>query len=147
MKNLELSEPEKCAIHLDLYDTDQTDLMTEFLFSVLITKLYGHGEELFYLPKEIEIKIEIPNGFVNLINKFPILQLFKETKLLLRNLPELKVSQDLYSNVQIVANYLKLLKNNEIDDKDLIFDGKTPTIIASFDTKKKAQTQQQKECQ
>ena len=65
MKNLELSEPEKCAIHLDLYDTDQTDLMTEFLFSVLITKLYGHGEELFYLPKEIEIKIEIPNSFIN----------------------------------------------------------------------------------
>ena len=27
-------------IHLDLYDTDQVDLMLEFLFSILITKIY-----------------------------------------------------------------------------------------------------------
>ena len=43
--------------------------MTEFLFSMLITKLYGKNEDIFYLPKDIEIKIEIPNGFViSLIN-------------------------------------------------------------------------------
>ena len=69
----EIYEPKDCAIHLDLNDTDQTDLMTEFLFSILITKIYGHDEDLFYFPKEIEIKIEIPNGFVDLISKFPIL--------------------------------------------------------------------------
>ena len=66
LRALDLSEPKNCIIHLDLYDTEQTDLMTEFLFSILITRIYGHDEDMFYLPKEIEIKIEIPNGFVDL---------------------------------------------------------------------------------
>ena len=69
LKQLKL---QNCVLHLDLCDTDQIELMTEFLFSMLITKLYGKNEDIFYLPKDIEIKIEIPNGFVDFINKFPI---------------------------------------------------------------------------
>ena len=61
LKNLSINN--NSIIHLDLYDTDQNDLMKEFLFSILITKLYGHDEDIFYLPKEIGIKVEIPNGF------------------------------------------------------------------------------------
>ena len=45
LKNLNISNPEKCAIHLDLNDTEQTELMTEFLFSILITKIYGREED------------------------------------------------------------------------------------------------------
>ena len=51
-------------IHLDLYDTDQNDLMMEFLFSILITKLYGQNEDMFYLSKDVGIKVEIPNGYI-----------------------------------------------------------------------------------
>ena len=36
LEDLDLSEPKKIALHLDLYDTDETELMTEFLFSILI---------------------------------------------------------------------------------------------------------------
>jgi hypothetical protein len=50
-----------CVIHIDLYDTDQTSLMIEFLFSILITRFYGQSEDVFYLSKNIPIKIEIPN--------------------------------------------------------------------------------------
>ena len=79
-------DEEKIAIHLDLYDSKQTDLMKDFLYSFLITKLYGHNETLFYLSKKVEIKIEIPNGFVDFFLKFPILSMFEnkiEMKLLL----------------------------------------------------------------
>ena len=107
------------VLHLDLYDTDQTELMTEFLFSILITKLYGQNEDMFYLSKGISIKVEIPNGFVDFINKFPILTLFPNRILLIKNLPPLIVPNEIDSNIQIVANYLKALKNNEINDKDL----------------------------
>ena len=67
----------KKVIHLDLYDSKQIDLMKEFLYNFLITKLYGQNETLFYLSKDIEIKIEIPNGFVDFFLKFPILSMFK----------------------------------------------------------------------
>ena len=145
LKDLKLSEQKKCGFHLDLYDTDQTDLMTEFLFSILITKIYGHGEDLFYFPKEIEIKIEIPNGFVDLINKFPILTFFDQTILLLRELPPLIVSKDVTSNVQIVANFLKF--KDKTDKYDLYFKGLTPEIFSSYKTKLDAQVISQKECE
>ena len=146
--NNEVYEPKDCAIHLDLNDTDQTDLMTEFLFSLLITKLYGHDEEIFYFPKEIEIKIEIPNGFVNIINKFTILSLFDKTTWYLAKLPKLIVPQDITDNVQVVANFLKALKNKEIDNFDLFFEGLTPKdFVAYTKTLKHAEILSQEECQ
>ena len=147
MQKLKIPNPENCAIHLDLSDTDQTDLMTEFLFSLLITKIYGHDEDLFYFPKEIEIKIEIPNGFVNLINKFPILSLFDKTTSLLRDLPPLIVDKNITSNVQIVANFLKLLKENKMDSVDLYFEGITPVFFKGYNTIRRAEVLSQKECQ
>ena len=144
----DIYEPKDCAIHLDLDDTDQTDLMTEFLFSLLITKLYGHNEDIFYFPKEIEIKIEIPNGFVNILNKFTILSLFEKTTLFLAKLPKLLVPQDITSNVQVVANFLKSLKNNKIDNVDLYFEGLTPKDFFAYEkTLKNAEILSQEECQ
>jgi hypothetical protein len=112
---------ENCAIHLDLYDTDRTDLLLEFLFSMLITKFYGQNEDIYYLPNDIKIKVEIPNGFINYIAKFPILDLFPKIELTIKELAPLIVSDHLSSNEQIVANYLKVLNNNQIDDHDLYF--------------------------
>ena len=116
-------------IHLDLFDTSQTSLMMEFLFSALITKLYGKNERLFYLSKEIEIKIEIPNSFIDFFAKFPILNLFPKKMLSINNLAPLIVSYELSSNIQIVCNYLKGLQDKNIDEKDLIFPNITPDGI------------------
>ena len=142
-----ISDNKNCAIHLDLYDTEQVDLITDFLFSILITKIYGHDEDIFYIPKEIEIKIEIPNGFVNLINKFPILDLFDKTTLLIRELKPLKVTKDLKSNIQIVANYLKLFNDYQIDNTDLFIKDLTPIEYQVFKTIKNAKILSQEECQ
>ena len=111
---------EKAVIHLDLYDSKQVDLMKDFLYSFLITKLYGQNEALFFLSKKVEIKIEIPNGFVNFFLKFPILGMFRNRiEMKIDNLPPLKVPAELDSNVQIVCNYLKLLKSGKLADQDL----------------------------
>ena len=72
-----LNFDENCSLHLDLYNTDQTSLMKELLFSILITRFYGRSEDIFYLSKNIEIKVEIPNDFIDYLSKFPILTLFK----------------------------------------------------------------------
>ena len=154
LNNLKSINPKNCALHLDLYDTEQTDLMTEFLFSILITKIYGHDEDIFYFPKEIEIKIEIPNGFVDLIQKFPILSLFEKT--IIMELPPLIVTDNNSdindanegsSNVQIVANYLKLLNENKLDNVDLFFKDITPKIFKSYKTLKYAEKISQEECE
>ena len=118
--NIKNEDASKTVIHLDLYDTKQTDLMKDFLYSFLITKLYGQNETLFYLSKEVEIKIEIPNGFIDFFLKFPILDMFKNKyKMTIDKLPPLQVDSKLDSNIQIVCNYLKLLKEGKLDDHDL----------------------------
>ena len=99
------------------------------LFSFLILRYYGKDEDVFYLPKNIEVKIEIPNSFINIIEKFQILKLFKIKEMKISNLSPLIVSKEIDSNIQIVANYLKCLKENKISDYDLIIPNITPEGI------------------
>ena len=114
---------DKSTIHLDLYDTDNIDLMMEFLFGILITRLYKVNEEIISFPKNTDIYIEIPNDFICFKYKFPILDLIPQNKediLSINNLGKLIVDEELDSNVQIVSNYLKLLKENNINKYRLI---------------------------
>ena len=117
-------------LHLDLYDTEQIELMNEFLFSILITKIYGQNDEIFYLPYDLEIMIEKPNGFNYFINKFPILQIFSGVEFPSNFLESLIVENRLDSNIQIVANYLKLLNHdrNSLNTNDIYFEGINPNI-------------------
>ena len=156
---LNINNPKKVAIHLDLYDSKQTDLMKDFLYSFLITKLYGQNENLFYLSKEVEIKIEIPNGFVDFFLKFPLLSMFKNKyEMTINQLPPLEIDEKIDSNIQIVCNYLKLLKENKLSDKDLYIKGVSlePDDIAALlnldefeqeSTRIDANSLNQKECQ
>ena len=121
--------------------------MTEFLFSILITKLYGQNENIFFLSKDIEIKIEIPNGFIDFINKFSILKLFPSKKYLIQSLPSLIVPKDIKDNIQIVSNYLKALNEEKIDSTDLYIEGITPRDFSYFDTRVNAEILSQEECQ
>ena len=145
---------DRSIIHLDLYDSKQVDLMKDFLYSFLITKLYGQNENLFYLSKEIEIKIEIPNDFVDFFLKFPILSMFKNKhEMSINQLPPLIVPEALDSNMQIVCNYLKVLKEGHLADKDLyinkvsldVQDMLDPDIIKES-TKIDAKSLDQNEC-
>ena len=100
--------------------------MMEFLFSLLITRFYGRNEDIFYLSKNINIKVEIPNTFIDFFEKFPILSLFKIKEMKISNLAPLIVPKQIDSNIQIVANYLKSLKEDRINNYDLIFPNITP---------------------
>jgi len=149
LKDLKLAK--NSIIHLDLYDTDCIDLMMEFLFWILIAKLYKVKEDIFFLLEDTEIYIEIPNGFINFLGKFPILDLIPqkpENKLSINKLEPLIVPKEIDSNVQIVSNYLKLLKDNEIDKYDLNINGITTDFIKlSNRNYKEAKVLSQKECQ
>ena len=133
---MELNMDNNCVVHLDLYNTDDVSLMIEFLFSFLILRYFGKDENIFYLSKNIEIKIEIPNTFINFFEKFQILNLFSKRELTIIKLLPLIVDKDLNSNIQIVSNYLKCLKENKISDIDLIFPGITPQNLIEDSRKK-----------
>ena len=127
----QLTIDSNCVIHLDLYDTDLISLMMDFLFSILITRFYGQNEDIFYLSKNIQIKIEIPNSFIDFIEKFPILTLFEQKELKIADLSPLIVPPNIDCDIQIVANYLKCLKEKKIDNYDLIFPNITPAEFAT----------------
>ena len=124
-----LKVDDKSVVHLDLYDTDNISLMIEFLFSFLILRYFGKDEDVFYLSKKVEIKIEIPNTFINFIEKFNILTLFNITEMKILELESLIVPKEINSDIQIVSNYLKCLKEKKIADYDLIIPGITPESL------------------
>ena len=131
LKNLELTE--NSAIHLDLNDTENIDLMEEFLFGILITKIYKVNEDIFFFSENMYIQIEIPNGFISFKNKFPILDLIPQNKndiLSIYNISPLIIPKELDSNIQIVCNYLKLLEDNTINLSDLIIPNITPKDLS-----------------
>jgi hypothetical protein len=80
--------------------------------------------------------VEIPNGFVDFMKKFPILDIFKKTTLELEKLRPLIVKPVLDTNVQIVANYLNLLETdkNGLNTRDVYFEGINP-FFRNSDTK------------
>ena len=65
------------AIHLDLFYTKNIPLMKYFLFAVLITKLYQTNDNILYIPKNINIYVEIPNGPQHFLDDYPILTIFQ----------------------------------------------------------------------
>ena len=88
---------------------------------MLIAKIYGQNKDIFYFPKDLEIKIGVPNTFINFLEKFQILNLFLQKKLYIAHLASLYENKDLYSN-QVVSNYIKALNEGMLDKKDLFFD-------------------------
>ena len=145
-----------CVLHLDLYENDQSYLINNFLFSILINRAYRYNEDIFYLPKDIQFKIELQNSFKNLFIEYPILNIFPIRELKISNLPPLIVPKELNSDIQFVANYLKALKEDKINKFDLFFPGITPNDFENlyyirknkkFSTTLKATLLSEVECQ
>ena len=123
--NLPQNNIGKYAIHFDLSETNLTNLVQEILFKILILKKLDINEKIFYFGDELTIKIELPNGFFNYIDKFPLLKLFKSkihlNELLpLRLPPNIKKVKD--SGIQIVCKTLLSYKQKKIGKFNINFD-------------------------
>ncbi len=80
LKNLRMDTQNSKYIylHLDLSDTDKDELMNEILFKLVILRYLDSNEQIFYLGYDINIFIEIPQGFFDFEKKFKLLTLFKK---------------------------------------------------------------------
>ena len=125
LKNLQLDlkKGNKVYLHIDLSETDNDNLMNEILFKLLILKTIDSKEIIFYIGNNINIIIEIPQGFTNFEEKFKILQLFKKEYIKelkpLRLEEKIKKNKIKYSPISIVAEILKLYENGEIRTKNI----------------------------
>lgn len=106
------------VLHLDLFDTDNLDLIEEFLFYIIITKSFIKNMKIYYFPKDLEVYIELQNSYD--MKRFTILSLIKqkeEFKLTRKNFDPLIFSKYNKSDLIIVCKYLKLIINLNNDNK------------------------------
>ena len=101
----------KIAIHLDLYENNEPSIMNEFLFSLLITKFYSISENIIFIPKDIEIYVEVPNCFEDFISKYKILNSFDIENITFESKPPIELSVD---KKLFFSNMLNTDDNNKI---------------------------------
>ena len=123
---LDLKNGSSTYLHLDLSETDNDDLMNEILFKLIILRYLDSNEKLFYLGYDINIIIEIPNGFVKFDKKYKLLNLFKKVDIEelrpLRLEENVKLIKD--SPISIVAEVLTLYDNKGIETQNIDLNGK-----------------------
>jgi len=111
----------KVYLHLDLSDTDNDDLMTEILFELVILRYIISNNKSFYLGYDMNIIIEIPQGFVDYLEKFRLLNLFK--KIYIEKLGPLRLEDNINyikdSPIAIVGETLLLYEKGQIENKNI----------------------------
>ena len=106
----------KNAIHLDLTESEETSIVNEFFFSFLITKFYTNNETIIYIPKDIEIYIEIPNCFKDYLSHFGILNLFPRENITIDN----KLKLNLTKNIINLFDKMVGLNTNELIEEKFL---------------------------
>ena len=112
LKKEDNKDNKQIGIHLDLYETEQQNLMNDFLFSFLFTKYYKKDENVIYIPSDFYIYIEIPNCFISFINTYPILNSFKSVEINIENPRTLKLEEEEKEklkllNIENIEEYIK----------------------------------------
>ncbi|ORX43676.1 hypothetical protein BCR36DRAFT_399937 [Piromyces finnis] len=102
---------QRIALHIDLYYSEQLEVLREFF-------------------SEIVIKVEIPNGNIDFKVLFPILSFFQNIHITSKSMPQLIISSRIEQNIQIVCNYLNNINNiNKYDIYIPNINNKTPQSI------------------
>ena len=117
--NLKRNTNSRYGLHLDFSDTKQLELFEDFIFSFLIQKMYSNNENIFCYEDNVNIYIEIPNGFYNFMDKFKLFSKFKNKNI--DKLPNLQLSEKKFNDFEDMNNdtrmkltsFLEIQKKNE----------------------------------
>ncbi len=126
------------GVHLNLFYTKNINLMKYFLFSFLISKLYQANDNILYIPKNIKIYVEIPNGPQQFLDDFPILKIFKLTNILLKEQKPLNIhNEDLrkklaWTDANIEDKEIIIEENNSKEDSMTYIEKKIYMNIISY---------------
>ena len=104
LKELKIKKDNKSkyGLHLDFSDTRQLELFEDFIFSFLIQKFYSNNENIFCYEDNINIYIEIPNGFFNFMDKFRLFKKFNIKNIDI--LPKLELNENKFNDFEDMKN-------------------------------------------
>ena len=103
-------------LHIDFGQTNEVELVKDFLFKLLILHKCELNERVIYLKSNVKIYIELANNFCAYINTYKILFFFKEISI------ENKYQLFLNSEVKLVSSIIKNYENNEILKSNIILE-------------------------
>ena len=104
-------------MHIDFSQTNNTEIIKDFLFKLLILKKIEISENVIYIKKNIKIKIELANDFFSYTNEYRIFSLFMKT-IVIRTINTFNFEKDEdKENIKKVSVILNSFKNNEIMSK------------------------------
>ena len=102
-------------LHVDIGETTKYDILIEFLFYLIICGGFLANDELFYLPNDTRVFIEIPNSVNNQIaSKLSFLSIFEQITIDHSNLDQMFISEDPMSKEQIIGNVIESYQDNTI---------------------------------
>jgi hypothetical protein len=112
---------------LDLSESIFENIIKDFFFKFLILKYYGYNEKIFcYDISKIKIKIELPNSYIDYIDKYKILKYFRiGKKIIIQNTHDVALLKgETIMNIknykiQVVSNILKMYVNGKINEKNI----------------------------
>ena len=120
-----LNDSIKIILHIDLTQTNDKELVRDFLFKLLILKKCELNENVIYIKPNINIFIELENNFYSFLNTFKILNFFEDNIVQLKTIGKIELTKEVKLVSTILSNLEnnKLLKNN-IDLNNDYFDKK-----------------------
>ncbi|PKC06092.1 hypothetical protein RhiirA5_501638, partial [Rhizophagus irregularis] len=109
------------SLHINIISAAFPGDVNMFLFELLTLGMVSTNVDIVCLPTTTYIYIEVASTTEqHLLNSLPMAGylLFNHLTWDIKNL---RVSQEIYSPIQVTCNYLNLLDNNEIDTKEILF--------------------------
>ncbi|GES94832.1 hypothetical protein GLOIN_2v1878676 [Rhizophagus clarus] len=105
------------SLHINILSVNHPEDVNLFLFELLTFKIFSYKDFIVSIP-ETFIYIEIASSIKQ--NYLPMLK-FLPLEHLSWNIENFKASQEIFSPIQVVCNYLKLYDYGKIDKKDILF--------------------------
>ena len=102
-------------LHIDFTQTNNTEIVKDFLFKLLILKKIEIEDNVIYISPNIEIYIEISNDFYSYANSYKILN-FDPKPIILNSIGPFIFEND-DKKFKIVATMLHFYKNNRISNE------------------------------
>ena len=117
-EKVKIESNKKYILHVDFSHTDNSEIIKDMLFKLLILKKFENKENVIYIRENIKFYIEIANDFFSYLNEYRILTFLKNSiKISSINKFEFEKNED-KENAKKVSVILTSYKNNQIIKKN-----------------------------
>ena len=124
IERLKELEPQKNhCLHLDIGEVSDPLLLDSFLFQLIVIGMVSAGNQFYHLPTT-NIYIELANSLKDWLRESLVVSMrFTRVHVEWKNYENLRVSDDITSDVQVVCQYLELFDSCGIESKEVHFSG------------------------